>query len=340
MAAGFRLGSQVVWQRLALKHGLAPVQHELGLFVCGGKGAHSRRTPDELLRIGEATGLDAAGLVKASRLVAKIDAAAVQDGFDLYLHSFIVTIEGRWCGVQQGMNEAWREARRYHWQSENLPGFFESPHSAVEGRNIGQIVNLADSRAERNRRAELELVRGGPDRAVDVLRRFSQPVNLVLPLSSQIDACPKPLPHLRLPHHHDVRASDVELRRLHGTLAAAADKGPENFADLLLTPGVGARTLAALAFVAEVVHGAPSRFSDPARFSLAHGGKDGHPFPVPIQVDDSTIKVLKRAVERAHLGSSDALAAMRRLDAQARALECAVTASTFDAFIASGPRAS
>jgi hypothetical protein len=318
----------------ALKRGLAPVQRELGLYVCGGKGAHSRRTPEELLRIGETTGIDAARLVTASRLVAKIDSAAVQDGFDLYLHGFIATVEGRWCVVQQGMNERLGEARRYHWQSENLRGFFESPHSAIEGRRRGSIVNLADARAERNRRAELELVRSGPDPILHILRRHRQSENLALPLFPEGDSDVPALPHLRLPHHHDVRATDVELRRLHGILAAAAERRLEDFADLLLTPGIGARTVAALAFVAEVVHGAPSRFSDPARFSLAHGGKDGHPFPVLTRVYDETIRILRRAVTRAHLGSTETLAAMRRLDAQARALESS-SGPTFDSFIAS-----
>jgi uncharacterized protein len=138
-----------------------------------------------------------------------------------------------------------------------------------------------------------------------------------------------------MPHHHDVRASDVSLKRLRGTLAAAADAGPKDFADLLLTPGVGARTVAALAFVAEVIHGAPSRFSDPARFCLAHGGKDGHPFPVPLAVFDQTIRLLKSAVGRARLGSTETLAAIRRLDVQARALEAIATKPTFEAFVAS-----
>jgi hypothetical protein len=150
----------------ALKRGLAPLQHELGIYVCGGKGARSRRTPLELTLIGERTGLDAASLTHASRLVAKVDSAAVQDGFDLYLHGFIVTAEGRWCVIQQGMNEARREARRYHWLSENLQSFVDSPHTAIEGRNQGAIVNLADARAERNRRAGVELVRAGPDQPV------------------------------------------------------------------------------------------------------------------------------------------------------------------------------
>jgi hypothetical protein len=318
----------------ALKRGLAPIQSELGIYVCGGKGARARQTPNELVRVGETTGVDALSLVRASRLVAKIDGAAVQDGFDLYMHAFFATVDGHWCVVQQGMNERIREARRYHWQSENLPGFFDSPHTAIEGRNVGTIVNLADARAAKNRRAALELTRAGPDRTISVLRQYRSSGNAVLPLFPESVAFSAPLPHLQMPHHHDVRASDVTLKRLRGTLAAAAELGPRDFADLLLTPGVGARTVAALAFVAEVVHGAPSRFSDPARFSLAHGGKDGHPFPVPIAVFDQTIKLLKRAVNRAKLGSTEALAAIRRLDAQARTLEAIATEPTFESFIA------
>jgi len=319
----------------ALKRGLAPIQRELGIYVCGGKGAHSRRTPDELLEVGALTGVDAASLVRASRLVAKIDSAAVQDGFDLYLHGFFATVEGHWCVVQQGMNEELGEARRYHWQSQNLPGFFESPHSAIEGSNVGAIVNLADARAERSRAAGLELAHAGPDRTISVLKRWRSQAagrrssNAALPLFPD-----PPLPHLQMPHRHDVRASDVLLKRLHGTLAAAAECGPKDYAELLLMPGVGARTVEALAFVAEVLHGAPSRFSDPARFSLAHGGKDGHPFPVPLEVLDETISLLKRAVDRARLGSTEALAAIKRLDTQARILETGARGPTFATFVA------
>ena len=318
----------------ALKRGLAPIQHELGFYVCGGKGAHSRRTPHELEEIGSRTGVDAAPLVRASRLVAKIDSAAVQDGFDLYLHAFFATVEGHWCVVQQGMNEDLREARRYHWQSDRLPGFFESPHSAIEGRNVGAIVNLADVRAERSRAAGLELALSGPHRSISILKRFQESGNAALSLFPETEPVAPPPPHLRMPHHHEVRASDVMLKRLHGTLAAAAEAGPKDYADLLLMPGVGARTVEALAFVAEVVHGSPSRFSDPARFSLALGGKDGHPFPVPITVFDETIRLLKRAVDRAKLGSTEALAAIQRLDAQARMLESRVSGPAFEDFIA------
>jgi hypothetical protein len=300
----------------ALQRGLAPIRHELGIYVCGGKGLRARETPSQLARLGNETGLDATGLTRASRLVAKVDGAAVQDGFDLYLHAFIATSTGRWCVVQQGMNEQRREARRYHWLSEHLDSFLDSPHTAIDGRPRGVIVNLADARAARNRSASLELVRGGPDRTVATLRRLRESSNPALSLFPQ-----QPLPYLQMPAHHEVRASDVVLRRLHAALAAAAERGPADFSELLLTPGVGARTVASLALVAEVIHGAPSRFSDPARFSMAHGGKDGHPFPVPLKVYDQTIRVLKQAVASASLGNDDKLAAITRLDAQARWLE-------------------
>jgi len=232
------------------------------------------------------------------------------------------------------MNESLGEARRYHWQSDKLPGFFESPHAAIEGRNVGAIVNLADARAERNRAAGLELAHAGPGQTIAVLRRFRESGNAALSLFPETEPIAPPLPHLRLPHHHEVLASDVLLKRLHGTLAAAAEAGPKDYADLLLMPGIGARTVAALAFVAEVLHGTPSRFSDPARFSLAHGGKDGHPFPVPITVFDQTIRLLKRAVAGAKLGSTESLAAIRRLDVQARLLESRANGPTFDEFVA------
>jgi len=316
----------------ALKRGLAPLQRELGLYVCGGKGVHGRGTPQELAAIGDSTGVDADALIRASRLVAKIDGAAVQDGFDLYLHAFFATAQGEWCVVQQGMNGAQREARRYHWLSDGLKSFFDSPHAGIEGRNVGIIVNLADARAERSRRAGLALANAGPERTLAVLKQ--QRDCGTLDLFTELESTQAPAPHLTLPHHHEVRATDVTLRRLHATLAAAAERGPRDFADLLLTPGVGARTVAALAFVAEIVHGAPSRFSDPARFAFALGGKDGHPFPVPLAVYEETLRVLKRAVGRARLGSRETLAAIRRIDVQARALEGRVGGPAFEALVA------
>jgi hypothetical protein len=310
----------------ALQRGLAPIAHELGIYVCGGKGLRGRGTPAQLARLGDETGLDAQALTQASRLVAKVDGAAVQDGYDLYLHAFIASASGRWCVVQQGMNAQRREARRYHWLSEGLDSFLDSPHAAIDGRNHGVIVNLADARAADSRSASLALVAGGPDRTLATLRRLrasSSPTLQLFP-RPEPEAEP-PLPHLQMPAHHDIRASDVVLSRLHAALSAAADRGPKDFGELLLTPGVGARTVAALALVAEVIHGAPARFSDPARFAMAHGGKDGHPFPVPLDVYDQSISVLRKAMAGARLGNDDRLWALARLDAQARWLERAAS---------------
>lgn len=303
----------------ALKRGLLPVQDELGIYVCGGRGKHSKKTPNELITFGERTGLDGGALAQTSRVVAKVDSAAVQDGFSLYLHGFIVTSTGDWTVVQQGMLPERKLARRYHWKSEGLSSFVDDPHAAVEGQNRGTIVNLADARAARSRQAQLELLARGPDGVLAVLAREKP----------RPEPAQQTLPHLFLPAHHEVREDDVVMRRLRGTLAAAADRGPVDFVDLLLTPGVGARTVEALAHVAEVVHGAPCRFSDPARFSFAHGGKDGHPFPVPLRVYDETLNVLKRAVDSAKLGNLDRLTALRELDRQARALEETAEGPTF-----------
>jgi hypothetical protein len=316
----------------ALKRGLGPLQNELGIHVCGGRGQHSRQTPHELVAIGERVGFDGSALAQASRLVAKVDSAAVQDGFDLYLHGFIVTNDGHWVVVQQGMNGEIRQARRYHWLSEGLTSFVEEPHSAIEGAAQGEIVNLTDRRAAASRQTQLELLATiGPDGITRELSAIRMPeARHTAPAASPQLA----LPHLVLPGHHDVRASDVVLRRLHGNLAAAADRGPADFSQLLLTPGVGARTVRALAMVAEVVHGAPCRFSDPARFSFAHGGKDGHPFPVPLRVYDETIGVLKSAIQKAKLGRDEELAALQRLDAQARQLERHVSGPSVDELIA------
>src|SRR5205814_1773650 len=222
---------------------------------------------------------------------------------------FVVANDGAWTVVQQGMNAARRQARRYHWLSEGVRSFVEEPHAAIEGRPGGSILNLTDRRAAASREAALELSRA-PERVLHEL------------------------PRLQMPAHHEVRRSDVFLRRLHGTLAAAREAGPRDFPELLLQPGVGARTVEALAAVAEVLHGAPCRFSDPARFSLAHGGKDGHPFPVPLRVYDRTISVLKQAVAAAKLGRTEKIEAIRRLDEQARRLEGKVRGPPLEELIA------
>jgi hypothetical protein len=314
----------------ALKRGLAPLSGELGIHVCGGRGKHSRATPGELVAVGERVGLDGAELARVSRLVAKVDSAAVQDGFELYLHGFIVADDGRWVVVQQGMNGDRQQARRYHWLSEGLESFVDAPHAAIEGAGQGMIVNLADRRAAASRDGQLHLLGDmGPDGIVRELVRIEGTPARVATAEPQAL-----LPHLVLPGHHDVRPEDVVERRLHGALAAAADRGPADFAELLLVPGVGARTVRALAMVAEVVHGAPCRFTDPARFSLAHGGKDRHPYPVPTRVYDRTIEVMKSAVRKAKLGNEEELSAIQRLDDQARRLERNATGPSVAALIA------
>ncbi|QMT59162.1 DUF763 domain-containing protein [Legionella sp. PC997] len=302
----------------ALKRGLTPLAQELGVHVCGGRGKYSRQTPQELLSIGSKVGFDGQQLAQCSRLVAKVDSAAVQDGFDLYLHGFIVTDDGKWTIIQQGMNTINKQARRYHWLSEGLTSFIEAPHTAIEGFHQGNIINLTDQRAQLSRFKQIELLKTcSPERILaEISKQKKNGLKSVNDSTAQL-----PFPHLDLPAHHDVRAENISITRLHGNIAAAINRGPEDFTELLLTPGVGARTILALAFVAEIIHGAPYRFSDPARFSLAHGGKDRHPFPVPVKVYDETIGVLKTAIQKANLGQSDKLDAIKRLDNQARELE-------------------
>jgi uncharacterized protein len=317
----------------ALKRGLKPLEQELGIHVCGGRGKHSRQTPHELFTIGERVGFDGGELAKASQLVAKVDSAAVQDGFDLYLHGFIVTDDARWVVVQQGMNGYRRQARRYHWLSEGVGDFVNEPHAAIEGVSHGEIINLTDRRAANSRDAQLDLLNSlGPD-------GITKEAGTLIGVSNKVSTQPI-LPHLIMPAHHDVRPSDVVMRRLRGSLAAAADCAPRDFPELLLVSGVGARTVRALALVAEVVHGAPCRFSDPARFSFAHGGKDRHPFPVPLRVYDGTIRTLKKAVQNARLGRQEELGALKRLDQQARQLEVWVKASSFEAVLTEERQAS
>ena len=329
----------------ALKRGLTPLSGELGIHVCGGRGRYSRVTPAELQAVGDGVGLDGAALARASRLVAKVDSAAVQDGFDLYLHSFVVSDEGRWVVVQQGMNGQRKQARRYHWLSEGLSSFVDAPHAAIDGPQQGSIVNLADHRAAAAREAQVALLQTlPPDRLAREWQRIDAAQAPVAPAVAQAPVTgdlfagqgwdPAQQPHLSMPDHHDVRSENVITRRLHASLAAAAECGPADFTALLQVPGVGARTVRSLAMVAEVLHGTPCRFSDPARFSLVHGGKDRHPFPVPTRVFDHTIGVLKQAMQQARLGNEERLQAIARLDAQARRLEASARGPSVEAYIA------
>ena len=281
----------------ALKRGLNPRAHELGLWVCGGRGRHSRRTPDELRAIAESNSLDGDSLVRSSRLTARVDNNAIADGFQIYLHSFFVTAAGDWAVVQQGMNEAGGLARRYHWHSATVRDFTAEPHTGITGENQGVILNLVDRQAKPAQNAMLEIVRQSPDATLAEIRKWTAP------------------------RHHDVRAEDVDLKRLGAVLAVAYEREFRDFASLLLLENLGPRTLQSLALVAEVVHGVPGRFSDPARFSFALGGKDRHPFPVPLKTYDQSIAVLRRALDAAKVGDTEKLEGMRRLERFARVVE-------------------
>lgn len=305
----------------ALKRGINPRAREFGLCICGGRGKYSRRTPQELLYLSEATGLNGDSLVNASRLAAKVDGAAVQDGFQLYQHNFILTDKGDWAIVQQGMNPQAKTARRYHWCSQGLDSFVDEPHSGITGENKGLILNLTDSSASTTRNSILGLSRENPEKIIAEIKsvqKFGLPQKIQQELFENETQGEK---ILVLPAHHEVTEKDVDLKRLGAVLAAAYESPPENFESLLLTPGLGPRTLQSLTLISEVINGTPSRFKDPARFSFAHGGKDGHPFPVPLRIYDESIRILGDAIEKSRLRYNDKSQCINRLHAAALQIE-------------------
>ncbi|MDQ3277773.1 MAG: DUF763 domain-containing protein, partial [Bacteroidota bacterium] len=273
----------------ALKRAINPHAKSLGLYICGGKGRASKDAPNELLLVGEQTGLNGDALVRLSKLSAKVDNTAVQDGFQLYIHNFMVSKDGDWSVVQQGMRAGDAMARRYHWHSQHVQSFVEEPHSAVCGKNLGPILNLTAAEAGSTRKGILDLTTEKPETMMQEVQR------------------------LLMPSHHDVRMKDVDLKRLGTVLWLAHDTQPKDFEDLLLLEGVGPRTVQSLTLVSEVIHGTPSRFKDPARFSFAHGGKDGHPFPVPTKTYDEVIETLQKAVSKAKIGQGEKAEAIKKL---------------------------
>jgi uncharacterized protein len=281
----------------ALKRAMNPKFRDLGIYICGGKGRHSRQTPNELLMLADRTGLNGTELVRSSKLSAKVDNTAIQDGFQLYLHSFIVSDEGEWAVVQQGMNDGTGMARRYHWHSQQLKSYVEEPHTFIYGQNQGEILNLTDKLAADTKGAMLQIVKEEPRHVMPEITK------------------------LVMPSHHDVRAEDVDLKRLGSVLALAHENQVQNFEELLLLQGVGPRTIQSLALVSEVVHGTPARFTDPARFSFAHGGKDGHPFPVPTKTYDETIHLMETAISKAKIGATDKNDAIKNLSLVTQILE-------------------
>lgn len=293
-----------------LKQSINPVSKQLELYVCGGKGKKSLQTPRELLEVGNKTGLDGNYLSKCSKLSAKVDNTALQDGYNLYIHSFVVSDSGKWSVIQQGMHHNNGMARRYHWHSENLKSFVEEPHTAVCGKNQGDILNLVHQKALPTQKAILKIASEHPDKIL------------------------KEVPHLLVPVYHHIKPKDVDMKRLGSILWLAQENETQKFEDLLLLKGLGPRTLQSLTLVSEIIHGTPSRFSDPARFAFAHGGKDATPFPVPIKVYDETIDTLRDAVNRAKIGNSNKLQAVKKLTALAQRAENGFTPNTnFDALV-------
>jgi uncharacterized protein len=274
----------------ALKEGLKGIEHEAGLTVAGGKGRASRRTPEEIEAACWRTGLDAVPLVAASRLTAKVDSSALQDGFQVYHHCFVLADDGSWAVVQQGMNEASVTARRYHWLTTSR--FDRDPHAAVAGLTGQGVLNLVAAEGEGNRHVSVELAREGPAPVVRELRRMRE---------------------LSMPHHHELRLQDLDPGRLERILLKAYEAGPADYPALLAVPGVGAKGLRALALVAELTYGEPTSVRDPASYAFAHGGKDGTPFPVDRATYDATIESLRRAVAEARVGRADKVQALKRL---------------------------
>ncbi|MCX7821773.1 MAG: DUF763 domain-containing protein [Brevinematales bacterium] len=273
----------------ALKSGLKPIEKDIGIYICGGRGKYSRNTPNELYDLSDRLGLDGDKLVTTSRLTAKIDNTAIQDGFSLYLHSFIVSDEGDWVVIQQGMNPEIKTARRYHWLSSEVKKFDEEPHTGVVGENRGKILNLTHKEAITTKEAILSLSRENPDKMLMEIKK------------------------LIMPKRHNVESEDVDLRRLGAVLATAYNESVKDFCSFLLIQGVGPRTLQSLVLVSEIIFGTPSRFTDPARYSFAHGGKDGHPFPVPLKTYDETINILKNAIEKSKIDNNEKLKAIEKL---------------------------
>lgn len=339
----------------ALKRGLNRRAKELGIVVCGGRGKYSRRTPEELQILADMTGMDGNKLINCSKLAAKVDCTALQDGFQLYQHNFILSDQGDWTVVQQGMNVSEKKARRYHWSSEKLRSFVENPHTGVTGENQGLILNLTDINASSTRSKILSLTQENPDRIIREVKKMGGSESLQLELFDDAEKNKNPPSNqnnisnewqktqilikndrnLVMPSHHEIRAEDVDLKRLGAVLATAYESENTDFESLLLTPGLGPRTLQSLTLVSEVIYGTPSRFTDPARFSFAHGGKDGHPFPVTTKIYDESIRILGESIEESKMGYSEKSECLYRLEKTARYVEenCEPEAD-FDALIA------
>jgi hypothetical protein len=291
----------------AVKEGLKDIDSDLGFFAAGGKGGVSRKTPQQIADACERIGREAQPLVYASRTAAKVDSAAVQDGYQLYHHVFFFTTAGDWCVVQQGMSDATRTARRYHWLSDTVESFVDEPHQAVCCDARGETLNLVAHENDRVRSASAELAAQKPELTLAALRTT---------VRLKPDTTDGQLPFLDMPARHPLLPElDVASPYLEKILLKTYERAPRDFESLLGIEGVGPKTLRALALASELVHGTPVTMRDPARFSFAHGGKDGTPFPVDRITYDRTIEILNKAINRSAIDRSEKVQAFRRLAA-------------------------
>jgi len=277
----------------AVKEGIGGLEGDLGFYAAGGKGRASRKTPQTIEAYCGRLSLDPDGLVYASRMAAKVDSAAVQDGYQLYHHVFFFTEKGEWAVVQQGMNCETRYARRYHWLGGDDHDFVCEPHQAVccDARQPG--LNMVAAESRQSREAVSVVACETPDRVVRELKKART---------------------LTLLAHHDIRVLDIDFNRIEKTLTKIYERQPQHFESLLGIEGVGPKTIRSLSLIAELVYGACPSFRDPARFSFAHGGKDGHPYPVDREIYDRSISLLEKAIRRARIGQRDRVDALRRLN--------------------------
>jgi len=277
----------------ALKEGIKGLEKDLGLFIAGGKGKTSRKTPSEIELWGDSISLDPNPLIYASRMSAKVDSSAIQDGYQLYHHAFVFTGSGSWAVIQQGMNEATRYARRYHWLGEAVSNFVNEPHSAILSEARGQALNLVASESNPARTTITDIATN------------EKPENLLTNL--------KKLKTLDLPPHHPIGVHDLHPDSIKKILISTYERQPQDFEQLLGLKGVGAKTIRALSLISELVYGVAPSYRDPARYSFAHGGKDGIPYPVDRKTYDQSIELLRKAINKTKLGIREKREAMGRL---------------------------
>ena len=276
----------------ALKVGLKDISKELGLYVAGGKGGTSRKTPTEIEKASQILGKDFSRLIYSSKMSAKVDSAALQDGYTLYHHNFFFTKAGNWAVVQQGMNEETRYARRYHWLSDDLNSFVEEPHNAIASNQKGSVLNMVSKKSLKPRILSSELAKQNPDKTIKQFTKILE---------------------LKLPHRERISENDIKPENLNKVLLRTYDLQPKTFEELLSIKGVGPKTIRALSLISELIYNAPASREDPVKYSFAHGGKDGTPYPVDRKTYDKSIEFLGFAIEKAKIGDRDKIEAIKRL---------------------------